>query len=400
MRLNALPILREDETLYSLVARIRLANAAKDDRDACRSMFGHSKNTRVSDYPVNLIHFCDMTNGCFGDPLSILATMTLVKFFEEIGGHPWHAGSSVRPIEIAGYGLSTLSNGNIQTWKFCKDCMTSDLSIFSIAYWRRSHQLPTSFFCQIHGTVLSRSLVHPYTRHNRFMFPDDEVASSEQYCTATTSGNEDILWRLTQLGIAILHQRQSSLSSSSTLPEISHSAILRAIKERGLFTQNGSLRLKDFSTELMNKYHFLRPHPEFSNALSEKSIDILGRNLRSAGKWRSVAHRLLLIDWLFGSWVSFHQQCKWQHVMDQSFHTAPAKVRSKEIFDENSNFRSQQHLHRAACINFLTSNKIAKRSIFARAASHSFRWLLRYDKQWLDQHFPVCRRKHLQKEMF
>lgn len=400
MRLHSLPILREDETLYSLAARARLANAAKDDRDACRSMFGYSKNTRVSDYPVNVIHFCEMTKGYFGDPSTILTRMTLVRFYEQIGIHPWHKGSSSRPAEIAGYGLSTLSNGNLRTWKFCKDCVMSDLKAFPITYWRRSHQLPTSFFCPTHGTALSCSLAHPHIRHNRFMFPDDDFASCEQYCSVGTPENDLVQRQLTQLGIAILFHCETSLNPNPATAKILHATTIRALNERGLITPKGAMRLPEFTSELSARYKFLRWHPEFSDALSEKGLNALGRNLINAGTWRSVVHQLLLIEWLFGSWTSFHKQCVWQHTMDHENYICATPAKTMELFDESESLHSQRPMHRAACIDFLGTELLPKRSIFARAAPRSFRWLLRYDKHWFDLHCPVFQRKQMQKELF
>lgn len=117
MQIHCLPIARPDETLYSVAARIRLTNAARDDRDACRSLVGPSRTMRVAEFPANLAYFCDAMQGCFGDPARVLHNMTLAGFFERLASRPWRAGSGNAPAATAGYGLATLSNGSAGRWR-------------------------------------------------------------------------------------------------------------------------------------------------------------------------------------------------------------------------------------------------------------------------------------------
>lgn len=230
MPITRMPLSRHDETLYSFAARIRLANAARDDRAACRGMFGSHAHMRVAEFPVNLVHFCRVTHGAVGTPETVLAEMTLTNFFSRIGGHPWHAGSSAQPVATAGYGLSTLSNGNVSTWRACRQCLRSDLSTFATGHWRRSHQLPTVFFCLRHGTPLSRSLAPVHTWHNRFLLPQDTELHETVHCLDGAT-HEEARLRLTKLAVDALFDVGAPVAA-----DVTYATMRRALGDKGMLT--------------------------------------------------------------------------------------------------------------------------------------------------------------------
>ena len=70
------------------------------------------------------------------------------------------------------------------------------------------------------------------------------------------------------------------------------------------------------------------------------------------------------------------------------------------LVDGKAHVVSVCQTHRAACLDFLGKNTKARRSVFARVAPRSFRWLLHNDTEWFDRHCPVFRREHIQSELF
>jgi hypothetical protein len=292
MDIHCLPIARSDETLYSVVARIRLANAARNDIDACQSLFGHSRNTRVSDFPVNLKRFCDVTQDCFGDPARVLADMTLSGFFERLGSRPWNSGSAPAPIITAGYGLSTLSNGSAGRWRVCLRCVESDLRCHATAFWRRAHHLPTAFVCPIHATPLASCMLAPLERHKRFLLPEQiEAAPLKAY--VDWAAHYHTLNRLTVLGMDVLKDTRQSIDADTV-----HATLLNALDNHGLLTATGMLRRVPFSSEFVHRYQFLSGHRDFTPALSPQGIAILQRSFIHPAPPRSAIHNLLLVDWL------------------------------------------------------------------------------------------------------
>lgn len=383
MQINSLPVWRPDETLYSVVARTRLMNAAKDDRDACRSLFGYSRNTRVSDFPVNLVHFCDVTKGAFGTPCNVLNDMTLTEFFNRIDSHPWSAGNSRLPISTAGYGLSTLSNGRSNIWRACALCLKSEMAQDATAYWHRSHQLPAAVFCAIHDEPLSVCLSPIQVRHKHFLLPQDTVLANDFY-RQDLAENYATLARLTQLSVDVLRDSDKPIE-----PRVARAAIFNALDEHGLLAQARLIRSEQFFVEFSRSYGNLQKFSEFCGALSRPGIDILHRKLRHGYLKRSAVHNLLLIDWLFGSWDAFHQCCLWQSTMDD----IPSHAAQPES-------ETLKNTHRGTCLDFLNINAPATRTRFFRSAPASFRWLLRYDTKWLDNVLPTTRSVKNQRSLF
>ncbi|NHZ82271.1 hypothetical protein F2P44_23760 [Massilia sp. CCM 8695] len=400
MLITRLPIAHNDETLYSFAARIRVSNAARDDRSACRGMFGSAAHMRVAEFPVNLVHFCRVTQGVMGTPETVLAEMTLANFFGRIGGHPWHAGSSAQPVATAGYGLSSLSNGSVSTWRACRQCLRSDLSAFATGHWRRSHQLPTAFFCLQHGTPLSQSLAPAHAWHNRFMLPQD-TALRETAHGFDGAANDEALLRLTQLAVDALCD-----VGPSVVGDVTYATMCRALGDRGMLTHSGAIRRDAFCSELLRHYGFLREYPDFAAAVSAKGLDILYRSVRCVGQWRRPLHNLLLLDWLFGSWKSFCEQSAWQSVMgcpNLLAEAAPSRSDVPPAVDHaivNDTGDRVREIHRRKCVDFLERNTHAVRSRFARAEPKSCRWLLANDIAWFDQYCPIDQRDRPQANLF
>lgn len=390
MQINRLPIPRGDETLYSVAARTRLSNAARNDRDACRSLFGPSLNMRVSEFPVNVAHFCAVTKEQFGNPQSVLDEMTVAPFFDRIGGRPWHAGSSDVPVATAGYGLSTLSNGDIWTWRACARCVKSDMTTNPTAYWRRAHQLPTAFFCIDHGTPLCASVAPVLKRHNQFLLPEETILN-HTFGRADLSKVDEVLMGLTQLCVDALKDRGDAVD-----PKTRHATMLHALDDHGLLNSSGLIRLEPFAKEFSRRYGFMHQYPDFATVVSQKGISILSRSLRRSNSWRLPAHNLMLIAWLFGSWGAFTKQCDWQSVTGHQRQTTEDPV-ADEI---RLLYYSEQQAHRRICLDFVSQDSSTLRSAFARAAPKSFRWLLRNDSEWLDQYCSTARYGKIQLELF
>lgn len=398
MLITRLPLVCHDETLYSFAARTRLANAARDDHDACCALFGPSATMCIAAFPVNLEYFCRKTKGALGGPNDVLESMTLTGFYDRIGSHPWHAGSSRLPVAIAGYGLAPLSNGDGHTWRVCDRCLEADLSATGTSHWRRVHQLPTAFFCIAHGVELNTSSVPRTEGQHHFYLPQDTVLSRPY--GAKRAEEIETMWRLTKLAVDALYHAGPAIDLA-----LAHETMLRTLANRGLLTAGGSIRPDQFVRELTHDYGFLSRYAAFADAVSARGLDILHRSMHSAAIWRRPVHSLLLIDFLFGPWHAFDQQCAWQSVMDYPMENTYqdcgcATGKPNESYPDPDNVGKTQSAHRLACMDFVESQVTATRSRFARAAPKSFRWLLRNDAAWFDQVCSPTRSNRVQQLLF
>jgi hypothetical protein len=111
-----------------------------------------------------------------------------------------------------------------------------------------------------------------------------------------------------------------------------------------------------------------------------------------------VQHYVLLVYWLFGTWKSFKERCKWvatinyptgSHISDAE-KSSPSKKDLPALLDEN----------RRICINYMLENINATRAEFLEREYKCFRWLKRNDADWLDRHLPVSSRADVQLDLF
>lgn len=304
MQIASLPIHRHDETLYSLAARIRRTNAARNDLDACRELFGPFKNMRVSEFPVNLEVFVATTKAQFGDARTIISNTTLVPFFDRVGGHPWHCGSSQAPIATGGYGLSMLSNGNLRTWRACAKCVLSDRHRNPYCYWRRAHQLPAAFLCLEHRTLLSACWTPPKQLHTQFYLPD-ELTLVNVFESIDPEANMEMLTLLSKFSADVLRD-DGELIASETV----NAAIAGALGDLNMITASGRVCRQSFPPEFARRFGFLRHHPDLAKGVSAASIEILCRSLDKPNLWRQSVQNVMLLTWLFGTWSAFKDLCK------------------------------------------------------------------------------------------
>lgn len=392
MQICSIPLQRIDETLYSFAARLRRANAAKDDRDACRSMFGHAPNMRVSEFPVNLACFCQATRGLLGPPERVLSQMTLVPLFERLGAWPWRKGSAPRPATIAGYGLSTLSNGNTRTWRACEQCLLQDRSHNPYGYWRREHQLPGVLFCPNHHVLLLACAAPARQFHKLFILPD-EAKFENAFHRLDTATNADALLGLGRFSVAALQDDGEFLDAMTE-----HAVIGQALESHALLSPRGTICREAFAAKFLHCFGFLRHHPDFTDVVSCNGVEILCRSLDDPRIWRHYLHQLLLLRWLFGSWEAFKAQCQWQRVMNNDCCMANLHAAGNLTHALRTNYVPD--IHRAKCIDFMSTTASPSRSKFAHAEAKSFRWLLNNDIEWFNQQCPPSRTRDFQRRLF
>lgn len=93
--------------------------------------------------------------------------------------------------------------------------------------------------------------------------------------------------------------------------------------------------------------------------------------------------RLMLIRFLFGSWDTFKEQCRWQDTLIP-------------CLPESRNHQVQIPLHevllreyRQVCLDYKASCSFPTRYEFMRCSYRAFRWLRHNDQEWLNYELPT-----------
>lgn len=370
MLVYRLPIARTDETLYSVCARIRLANTARCDRDACRSLLGQSMTTHVEEFPVDLNHFCKVTHEDYGAPLDIINTHCLTPYFFTLERAIGKRNENARSLQTIRFSLAQLSNGGSLHWRLCPTCIAREKTQLGVAYWHRQHQLPGSLMCALHETLLYECEPPAPMRHNRFLLPD-EVQTHKPPNWNTVNECREILSGLAHLNSSILFDRSTERDLC-----IARSTIWGALADRGLLSQQGKIDRKYFLRDLLQRYEPLAVLNCFANDLSASALNRLISQL-SENIIASPKQQLLLLFHLFGSWESYQSKYHWQIAFSEANASSARQLESPSIKEQ----------HRKRCIEMREQFPTISRTGLARASGRSFRWLLQNDSVWLDKNF-------------
>lgn len=376
MLIYQLPVPREDESLYSLAARIRAKNSARNDHDACCAMFANSRSMRVDEFPVDLTHFCASTRYVFGDEQTILASFTLAAFFKLLGSKVWRSGSMKLAPQQTRYGLLILSHGVSNRWQYCGTCLKCDQKHWGLGYWRRCHQLPGTLVCPLDGTPLSRARASSAVTHTRFVLPDDVTASSRRISSAVATACH--VAHIADVNASILKHGYEDIDNATLF-----AVILAELEERGLARPGGKLRQNDFLRGLRSHYRELCELDEYRPYFNDAGVGRLTAALRCGELPASSLHTVLMIDYLFGNWETTLEHCKWHDTFRARSDKAPNIPASP-----TKEADSCRH-HRAVCLDLLEAYPAISRSGFARAVPRSFRWLLLHDAEWLSKTVPM-----------
>lgn len=398
MRLTNLPIHLPDETLYSLAARIRLLNGIRNDRDACSVMFGSDDGMRVGDAPVDLDRFCNVTGFHYGNALDVARLTTVFGFLNRLGylnSLELNECGSLGRSDMCHAGLASLSNGEAHKWRWCPVCRSNELREYGAAYWHRVHQLQGVHVCTIHFRQLQEVVIPHRARQGHFFLPDNVLGSGKPTEAKCSEKAFNAQARLANLAAAALGDDTLSFDS-----RIFVETLLRALYERGLVSRSGNIRRELFCTEFRGYFYDLIGTDGYGGWLTDFALLRLARNVSDPGAQLDAAQRLMLIEWLWGSWALFRRQIEWQGIISYS------EFRDRNMYEpQEENLKnarkSIRDQHRQACANYLALNPEASRTDFWNTNPKACRWLLSNDKAWLNNKLPLmCYPKRCQRELF
>lgn len=373
MAIYQLPIPREDESLYSLVARIRRKNSFRSDLDACNALLGPSAVRRVDACPIDFSHFCSSILFAYGGEERVLLEYTIANYFEHIGRRPWHAGvRQLTPLQ-AGTNLVLLSHGIPREWRACRACIAADLGKWGSSYWRRSHQLPGTLICPTHGSPLMSLPASQVNLSLQFVMPEDVVFTED--LPAYTDNQVALLEIIGRINDSISND---AICGSEVRRE--HMVLLFALQDRGLIDAKGKIRKKELIGGIGEHFQPLRQLPQFNLALHNKTLESMIHAL-VRGKAIGPIHFVLLTAYLFDRWEALKERRHWERAIDMSLPSACREENGECLFDLTQ-------YHRRVCLNALNTYPGLTRSEFARAAPKSFRWLLQRDNSWFESCLP------------
>lgn len=379
----------KDETLYSWLARLARINAVTSGLSLCNRM-ADSCATSIMDTRFNLASLCEKSGGCLGKPDRALRLMTPFHVAAHLGEVK---AVSITDIEsgIQTFDLTATEFGGFCRWRICPDCMTEDITEAGVAWWHRSHQLPTSLVCAIHGSLLQRFDVKRHRLHERFLLPIDLGSACLEEAAPMDIAQQRFWHELAQMGAAALQD----ISESPPLDTI-RDALIAGLHQQGLVTRGGNLRRDDYLKTFGSRIGSISAPGLFKRCGAILEPMALVHGLWPGQRTQEPLIRLFLVHWLYGSWHRFRERCAWETVLGTK-ELAAERNEARRSSEISSNVRDA---HRATCLAFLENEGDPSRGDFWRANPLCMRWLKRYDEAWLDVLFPLVKGKSGQKVLF
>lgn len=160
-----LPELYPDESFYSYFARYR-ADLGLPQYKACEDFFGGFVGVSPSGLQTNLAAVVRrLRNSRLPTVSKAIHVTTSFNYYAafsspartaEVRDHLADGGVGSVALKL---GLGGMSIRPPLFLRFCTECYREMEAEFAVAYWRRSHQLPSVFVCPIHANVLMNSQV-------------------------------------------------------------------------------------------------------------------------------------------------------------------------------------------------------------------------------------------------
>lgn len=313
-----LPPLLPDMTLYSLIASAHRLNGAPRGTRFSQALFG-SQNAGVRhDFPSHLDEFCARTAMTYGSPDDLVRSATVAPYFLRFRPEVVQTqvvdmmrGNTVERLKFI-LGMPAGPSRASIPFSYCADCVREDVAAHGFSYWHRAHQLPGVYVCQKHASAIQiSSLRENGIGRTRFFLPDDREIQMTSTSPVTDSQVET-LHRLATLSLAALEQPLSSGYS----PQVLLATYRHGLKQNGLLTRGGRVRVAEFTNLMLGMYRSIVQLSEFNRIVGQSCIDGMLRLVRKPRGYFHTLNHLLLIDALFGSWKEFISTYEWEFQME------------------------------------------------------------------------------------
>lgn len=295
-----LPDPYEDETLYSMLARMQILEGVRSARDLMEMCFGLRTITAVSDLPCHMKRLANGTPDSYGyTPEHLIYNHTLFPYYTAFMDADRKAELLRYMTEDSGGGIHMKSGVMASSvalpayFKYCPLCSAEDVDKHGELYWHRLHQTPGVLVCPIHNALLQNSTV-PVKGYYREQFVAAEPDNCWLGIEPVKNHNDD--WHRLSVAIDVLYQTESGFDPVSVLNDLRH-----FLKERGWIAGKKTLRLNQLIAYLDSRLPEYLIQPFFLNSGKMAVINRLLEILRGRQRVMHPLYYLLLIQEFWGS---------------------------------------------------------------------------------------------------
>lgn len=308
--LSFIPPLLPDQTLYSWVAVFHEMSGNASEEETLIRLFGSDKAGHQFHIPSHLDAFYATTQGTLGKVDQIISKASIlpaylcfrsnsiaVDVLQRIRGH--QTAGVAQTLRIARSRLY-----EFPPRRFCHLCAEDDHFNYGVAYWHRSHQLPGSLVCVLHGAALHATPMDSHDkRRSGFLTPALDLRSSG-LTPSLPQYSEEALALLERLALLSGQMASQSLPGGYSR-SVMRQTCISALNARNLFCEDATDCILQSNRDYTDHFRMVAGIPELACALAQRSTRPLWCLLSNTQQPDHPLEYLLLIDWLFGNWDAF-----------------------------------------------------------------------------------------------
>ncbi|MFD1780816.1 TnsD family Tn7-like transposition protein [Fredinandcohnia salidurans] len=238
------PTLFPDELLYSGIARYHLMSGNFAHKHSVNNIFEEKLVCSTVDLPTHVKYLSNKINNIY-TVKQLIRDHTLYAYYSTFlpkekaiqifnlmsEGSPWGE------VHIS-LGLASSAVKRPRYLRYCRECVTEDITSYKEPYWHRSHQIPGVIFCPIHKVELVETDILSPTREHKFRYvPLIQVELEKPKKELINPKWKRILIVIAELSYEILKIAENDYSGISK----SYKACLN---QRGYITARGRIRFK------------------------------------------------------------------------------------------------------------------------------------------------------------
>ncbi|WDH83376.1 TnsD family Tn7-like transposition protein [Paenibacillus urinalis] len=383
--MNFLPILYEDEVLYSVVARYKRMCGMISKTALIRDVFGGKTAFKSTLFPQHLNKLIEnLPCNSKIEVHELIRNHTPINFYTAFLSNQHSKTVVDGMIKGKGTGIEALvgiagSKVKLNDYlKVCPKCLIEDNEHLGESYWRRSHQIVGALFCLKHEVPLVNSKVGCSDNIVDFICADEDVCDLENILI--TNYSEEIK----RLNLKYLRNVFYLLNVNEERKDLSfiNNYYIDRLREKNLASKSGNLYIKDLVTAFVNYYPI-----EYLN-LMQSAIDITNETnwlrlfVRNNNKNRSPLRHLLLSEFL-GLEVADLFNCS------STVGRIPSKSNRKPIYELSE--------RRSKWIKLIQDNQGATRAELKVIGKGLHTWIIAHDRIWYEEVTPEIRKRENKK---
>lgn len=380
------PTIREDELLYSSVARYHIQSGNALYRQTLQDLFGDANAHSSAILPTRLGTMAEQTESFGYSFEELLYNHTifpfLTAFYDDVSVANLYTRakeSQSGPIHSE-LGLFGSSDAKLTTLRFCPGCYTEELKRFGEGYWHRLHQTPGVYICEKHRTPLLSTLVPIKSNGSNQYHPANPSTLFPAAVPAPLSqlAQQQLGWIVDDT--VFVYREYKRIHSAYKRQNYSFRQIfLPALKERGIATNGGSLRLDEFRKQFCT---FFAPdlldalNLSFDESVRRPWIVAMFRSRRSVN-----THPLplmLMSRFLLGGLPKLIEAAESMAV------NSVMKVMQTRL--PPADFAQKRDTYRTRWLAACEKMPNACQNDIRKTAGAVYTWLYRHDREWLSTH--------------